>query len=107
MTPVLISYHGLDSSEALTALIQTRTEQLAQLDQRIVALRVTVEAPHHHRRHGNPYRVRLALELPGAPIVVVSDRPAHAGEDDAHQAVRSAFDALRRRLRATSVRRSG
>jgi ribosome-associated translation inhibitor RaiA len=103
----LISYHGLEPSETLTELIRARADQLTQLHERIVSLRVTVEAPHHHRRHGSPYRVRLTLELPGADLIVVGGRPAHGGDEDAHQAVRDAFDALRRRLTSTRVRRSG
>jgi len=107
MLPTLISYHGLDASEALTELVQARAQHIAQRDVRIQSLRVAIEAPHHHRRHGNQYRVRLELKLPGRDLVVTNDAPAHAGEDDAHQAVRHAFDALLRQLTCAQARRSG
>jgi ribosome-associated translation inhibitor RaiA len=107
MLPTLISYHGLEASEALTELVRARAQQIAQRDARILSLRVAIEAPHHHRRHGNQYRVRLELKLPGHELVVANDAPTHAGEDDAHHAVRHAFDVLLRQLTSTQARRSG
>jgi ribosome-associated translation inhibitor RaiA len=107
MLPTLISYHGLDPSDSLTDLVRTRAALLEQRSPRVLSLRVVIEAPHHHRRHGNQYKVRLELKLPGRDVVVGNDAPSHAGEDDAHQAVRRAFDALRRRVTSAQVRRTG
>jgi ribosome-associated translation inhibitor RaiA len=105
MHPIRISYHGLPASDALTALIHARAGQLAQLSDRIHSVRVVVDAPHHHHRHGNHYCVRIDVRLPGRDIVV-GNEPADADED-AYQAVRHAFDAARRRLTAAQTRRSG
>jgi len=104
MQPIRISYHGIPASDAVTALIHTRAAQLDHLNERIHSLRVVVDAPHHHHRHGNHYCVRIELRMPGRDIVV-GNEPVDADED-VYQAVRHAFDAARRRLTAAQTRRS-
>jgi ribosome-associated translation inhibitor RaiA len=102
MQPLQIHYDGIESSEALTSLIFTRADHLAHLHDRITALRVVVAAPHHHHRQGNRYRVRIDLTLPGREIVV--DHGDEASGEDVYQAVRHAFDAIRRRLMTSQGR---
>ncbi len=105
MPATQITFHGIAPSEPLTELIETRAQLLDRLTDRLQALRVFVDAPHHHHRHGNHPRVRLELTLPGEDIVVERD-DASDGED-AYLAVRRAFDGLRRRLTAKQERRHG
>lgn len=107
MQPVQITYHGVEPSEALTALIHTRAEQLERVSDRIQSLRVLVDAPHHHHRQGNHYRVCIELAVPGHEIVVGHDADEGSGDEDAYRAVRRAFDAVRRRLTATQARTQG
>lgn len=107
MQPVQITYHGIEPSDALTALIHTRAAQLERVSDRIQSLRVLVDAPHHHHRHGNHYRVRIELALPGYEVVVGHDADERSADEDAYRAVRRAFDAMRRRLTATQARTRG
>lgn len=107
MQPVQITYHGIDPSDALTALIHERAAHLERVNERIHSLRVVVEAPHQHHRHGNHYRVRIELTLPGSDIVVGHDDGERDTDEDAYRAVRHAFDAIRRRLTATQARTRG
>jgi len=107
MQPVQITYHGTQPSDALTALIHTRAAQLGRVNDRIQSLRVLVDAPHHHHRHGNHYRVRIELVLPGHEVVVGHDADERTADEDAYRAVRRAFDAIRRRLTATQARTRG
>jgi ribosomal subunit interface protein len=100
MDPVQISYHGLESSPALSAIIETRAAQLARLNERILSLRVVVEAPPHHHRHGSRHRVRIELAIPHTEHVVVG----HGIHEDPYQAVRRAFDVARRQLLAAQER---
>jgi ribosome-associated translation inhibitor RaiA len=102
MQPVQIQYQGIDASEPLSTLIFTRAEALGRLHDRIVSLRVVVAAPHHHHRQGNHYHVRIELQVPGHDIVV--DHGAEQSDEDAYQAVRHAFDAIRRRLMTSQGR---
>lgn len=107
MLPMQITYHGIEPSPALTELIRSRAAQLDRLHDRMHALRVLVDAPHNHQRHGKRYRVRLDLTLPGRELVVGHDEDERAGDDDAYQAVRHAFDVLRRKLTTAQARRQG
>jgi ribosomal subunit interface protein len=105
MTELRISYHGLEPSPALNEVISERARRLERLDDRLESLRVAVEAPHHRRRHGQHYRVRLELSLPGGDVI--SDRDHPLDGDDAFVTVRRAFDVLRRRLCTREEKRRG
>jgi ribosome-associated translation inhibitor RaiA len=105
MPATQITFHGLDASQPLTELIERRAQLLDRFTDRLQTLRVLVDAPHHHHRHGNHYRVRLELVLPGEDLVVERD-DAGDGEDP-YLTVRRAFDGLRRRLTAKQERRHG
>lgn len=107
MQPVQISYHGIEPSDALTALIRLRAAQLERVSDRIQSLRVLVDAPHHHHRQGNHYRVRIELTVPGREIVVGHDADDKSEDEDAYRAVRRAFAAVRRRVTATQARTRG
>ncbi|HXU72300.1 MAG TPA: HPF/RaiA family ribosome-associated protein [Polyangia bacterium] len=107
MQPVQITYHGLAPSDALTALIHARAAQLERVSERIHSLRVLVDAPHHHHRQGNHYRVRIEVGVPGGEVVVGHDVDERDADEDAYRAVRRAFDAIRRRLTTTQARTRG
>ena len=107
MQPIQITYHGLEPSSALTELIHARAEQLERVSDRIHSMRVLVDAPHQHRHKGNHYRVRIELTLPGQDLVIGRDDDERDSDEDPYQAVRHAFDALRRRLDESLARRDG
>ena len=88
-----ITVREMPHSEALEAEIRRKAAGLERLHPRIIAIRATVEAPHHHKRNGNPFSVNLDIRVPGGEIVVNRD---HA--EDAYVAMRDAFQAARRQL---------
>ena len=53
------------------------------------------------------FPVRLDLNVPGKEIVVGRDPEAHRKHEDAHVAVRDAFDAVRRLLEDYARERRG
>jgi ribosome-associated translation inhibitor RaiA len=106
MQPLQICFHGIDASPTLEELIRTRAEQLARVDDRISTLRVVIEAPHRHHQKGNHFRVGVELTRPGHDIVVGGNE-THVSDEDPHQAVRRAFDSLRRRLLSAQARLRG
>lgn len=67
--------------------------------------RVSVDAPHAHRRSGRHYEVRVELTVPGDTLVVSE----HTGRSDAHEevhvALRDAFKGLERQLLRWKERR--
>jgi len=95
--PLKITFRHMDSSVALEARIRQRAEELEHFFDRITSCHVTVDA-RHRQQQGNLFEVRIDLVVPGREIVVGRDRGANHAHEDAHVAVRDAFDALRRRL---------
>lgn len=105
MQPIQITFHGIEPSPALSELIHDRASQLERLTERIHMLRVLVDAPHNHQRHGKHYRVRLELTLPGRDLVIGHEDDARTEDEDAYVAVRRAFDRLERRVASAQTRR--
>ena len=88
-----ITVREMPHSEALEAEIRRKAAGLERVHPRIIAIRATVEAPHHHKRNGNPFSVKLDIRIPGGEIVVNGDHP-----EDAYAAMRDAFQTARRQL---------
>ncbi len=97
--PVQISFQGKDSSEALSAFIHEQAEKLGRVNARIERVDVNIQPPpgngHHH---GRPFHVRIRLHVPGNDVIVDRDPTTDDSHDDAHIAVRDAFETARRRL---------
>jgi ribosomal subunit interface protein len=93
-----ITFHGMDVSPAMTALIREKLSKLEQFHNRITSARVTVEMRNQKGRQGHLYHVAVDLEVPGG-VVVVNRKP---GDQNAHEdlrvAIRDSFNAARRQL---------
>jgi ribosome-associated translation inhibitor RaiA len=101
-----ITFHGINTSQKLSAVIEQKIAKLEHLSDRITACRVTVARPNGGGHRHSPYQVGIELDLPGNVIVV-----NHAsGSKDAHNnpraAIRDSFEAARRQL-ADHLRKSG
>lgn len=107
--PLQITFRHMEPSPALEARIRQRAEELDRFHPGIVSCRVVVEAPHRHHEQGKLFAVLIDVTVPGREIVVgheASGRRNHAHED-AHVAVRDAFDAARRQLEDHARSRRG
>ena len=93
-----ITFRHMDPSPAIEARIRGRAEELVQFYDRITSCRVVVECRHRRHQQGKLFSVSIDLTIPGREIVVGRDPGANHAHEDAHVAVRDAFDALRRRL---------
>ena len=96
--PLQITFRHMDTSPALEARIRQRVEELEQYHDRITACHVTVEAQNNRHQQGNLFQARIDLVLPGREIAIGHERGFNHAHEDAHVAVRDAFDALRRQL---------
>ncbi len=114
-TPVQISFHGLDKSDAVQARILEKVAKLEQFYDRITACRVVVER--HHSSGANattkdqPFHISIILEVPGEELVYKRDPKSDEALKD-HQdiniALRDAFAAMQRQLKEhKEIRRSG
>lgn len=97
--PAQITFHGVDASEELKALIEEKIARLETLHAGLLGVRVAVERPHQHQRLGQLYTVRLEVALPGKTLVVAREQGDAAAHENAFIAVRDAFRAMERQVR--------
>ena len=92
-TPLQISLHGIQPSDALYTAIQEKAKKLERYYSRITTCRVVLELNGRHKRHGKQFAARIDLKVPGGEIVVTRQH-----DEDPQIAMRDAFDAVRRQL---------
>lgn len=92
-TPLQISFHGVQHSDALNDAIHDKAYGLDRYYDRITNCRVVVELAGRHQHHGNEYVVRIDVKVPGSEIMVT-----HKHDEDPQVALRAAFDTIRRHL---------
>jgi len=93
-TPLKLTIHGIDHSEALEARIHAKVAKLEEFFEHITSCRVAVEMPHKHHNQGRQYNVRIDISVPGNEIVVNRDQA-----EDVYVALRDAFEAAKRQLK--------
>lgn len=106
-SPLEISWHGVDKSEALEADIRQHVEKLETFYDGIISCRVSVEKPHGRHRQGNLYHLLIEVKVPGGDIVVKRDPAQHHAHEDVYVSLRDAFDAVKRRLEDYARKRRG
>jgi ribosomal subunit interface protein len=94
---VQLTFRDFPPSDSIRAYVVKRADKLLTRYDRIVALKVALEAPHHHQQRGNSYRVRIDVVIPGSEFVVA---PQDGGgrHADLYTAIDDAFDDAARRL---------
>ncbi len=107
LIPLQITYRGMKESEALSAVVRTRVGKLEHFYKDISGCRVLVEQPHHHKRSGEHFHVRIDLTVPGGELVVEREPSLRTRHEDAYVAVTDAFRAARRELQDYARRKRG
>ena len=101
-----IVFRGMETSDFVAARAREHATHLMELAPEIVACRVVIEAPTTHHNHGQPFHVRLHLQVPGNDVVVDRDPgrspQAHA---DVYVALNDAFQAARHRMEELARKR--
>jgi ribosomal subunit interface protein len=112
-TPLEISFANIDPSQAVDARVRQRAQKLERHFARITSCHVWIEANHLSqapgRRRGKAvsYEVRIEVRVPGTELVV-SRKPGDVGaHTDIMVAVRDAFEAMERQLKAYADRLQG
>jgi ribosomal subunit interface protein len=100
MATLQITFRGMAPSAALEIYTREKGAKLERVAPALQSFRATIEAPHHHKQHGSPYRVRVDLAVPGKDLVIdVSHEDAYAAVDEAMT------DAARALKRHAEIRR--
>ena len=97
--PLSIAFQDLEPSEFVEQRIREEAEKLSQFEAHITKCHVVVAQPHRHSNKGNAWHVRIDVDVPHAPPIIVNREPGvdHA-HDDVYVAIRDAFKAARRQL---------
>jgi len=96
--PLQIVFRNMNHSDAIASKIRERAKWLEGFCERIISCRVAVEAPHRHHRHGNLYRVRIDLRVPGEELVVSRNPELNGAYRDLQVVVHHTFEEARRQL---------
>ena len=91
--PVNIQFHGLEPSDAMESSAREHARKLDSLAPDSMACRVSIDLAHKHKHQGRQFGVRIDLTLPGHELVV-----NHVQHEDAHIALRDAFEKMKRQL---------
>jgi len=102
--PLSLSFHNIEASDALRALVEERSQHLHEVAPELQNLRVVIDEQHRSHLHGNHFQVHLELSLPGQRLAVSHDGPSRSHEN-AYAVVREAFANATRRVRKTLDRR--
>jgi ribosomal subunit interface protein len=97
-TPLQVSFRNMDRSDALEVKVRERVDRLERFFDHIISCRVVIEAPHRHHNKGKHYNVRVELAVPGKTLLVNRDPTSRQAHEDAHVALRDAFQAMQRQL---------
>ncbi|OGT70084.1 MAG: hypothetical protein A3H44_00600 [Gammaproteobacteria bacterium RIFCSPLOWO2_02_FULL_57_10] len=95
-----VVFHNIDQSAALTEVVNKRIQKLQRFSNDIIGGRVVLDSPHNNHHKGKVFSVTLEIHISGKELIVKQgqhDKPAH---EDIYVAVRDAFNAAERQLKA-------
>lgn len=99
-TPLELSFHNVEPSDAIRARVEERVERLQRFFQGIISCRVSIEVPAKSQFNTIFYSVHIFLSVPGQEIVVSgAPRPDASQHTDVYVAIRDAFNVAERRLK--------
>ncbi|SDF92702.1 cold-shock DNA-binding protein family [Limimonas halophila] len=96
--PIEISFQNMEPSDFIRRNVMEKANKLQRFADRIVGVRVVIDAPHRHHHKGKTYDVRIDISIPGEDVRVTHQGPKDQAHEDVYVAIRDAFDAAVRRL---------
>ncbi len=94
-----VVFKNMPRSEFVAARVHDEIAKLGRVFNRVMSVRVVVEAENRSRRHGDLFRVGIhATVPPRISLDVTRAGPRNHAHEDVYVAIRDAFQAMRRRL---------
>jgi ribosomal subunit interface protein len=97
-----ITFKNIPHSITLEKNILQRIKKIEQFYTHLVRCDVVIEQTQKHKQKGKLFQPRIVVSVPGDTITV-----NHASHEDPYIAVRHAFEALQRRLKAFAKKQRG
>lgn len=105
LTPLEISFHGLERSEAVEARVREKFARIQKHFDRITHARVAIEAPKRRTPLPKVFHVKIEIGIPAHNPIVVNYEPEGAeAQTDLMIALRDAFAAAERQVDALAAR---
>lgn len=95
-----VVFRNIDHSPAVEEAVHKRLEKLQRFSDEIQSLRVILESPHNNHHKGKVFHVGVEALIPNHDLVVNHDQHDNHSHEDIYVAIRDAFDAMERRLKA-------
>jgi ribosomal subunit interface protein len=95
-----VVFRNIDHSPAVEEAVYKRLEKLERYCDEIQSLRVILESPHNNHHKGKVFHVGVEAMVPNHDIVVTHDQHDKHSHEDIYIAIRDAFNAVERRLKA-------
>ncbi len=106
--PFQIAFEGVDHSDIIEAQIREESQKLEPMDEYVASGRVVVAKRVHRHYAGDPYLIRIHLEVPGGPGIHVNHDPGLGkSRNDMKVAIGDAFRTAYRQLKDTIGKRQG
>ena len=99
-----VLFRGIEHSQAVEDAVHKRLEKLTRYSDKIQSMRVILEAPHNNHYKGRVYHVGVEALIPNHDIVVAHDHHDNQAHEDIYVAIRDAFNAVERRLKAVTAK---
>lgn len=97
-TPLQITFHGLDHSDAIEGRIRAKAQELERFASHIVSCHVTVELESGRHHQGKIYAVHVRLCVPDGELVASRETGRNHAHEDVYVSLRDAFNAATRQL---------
>ena len=105
LTPLDISFHGLDRSEAVETRIREKFARIEKRFDRITHARVAIEAPKRRTARPKVFNVKIEIGIPGHnPILVDHEPEGIETQADIMLVLREAFAAAERQVEQITSR---
>ncbi len=104
-----VVFRGIDHSPAVEEVVVKRLDKLERFSDEIHKLRVVLESPHNNHQKGKVFHVGVEASIPNHDIVVNHEQHDNHSHEDIYVAIRDAFNAMERQLKAVyhKQRRAG
>lgn len=102
-----ITYRDFDPPMLAEERIRERIDKLERIFPRIIACQVVAETQARQHQTGNLYHFRVDVSVPGDELVVNKRQNDNHAHEDFFVAMRDAFDAMERQLRARAAKMRG